>query len=183
MARIASLLGLLLFVGLGAWYYSRSEEKQAGLEVKYRYLVVSIEAPDEWVKRHRFTIQWERKTVELPVAFRIAGPADKFKLGAGPEIMHYLAIGDEEVPVTGTPDTKFRVGNELGFAMIPEKSSRQGAVAFSLVTWVAISPVDQPGQVGPDGNKAEMAEAGNTLAKRLKELIAAGRVIDLQPSR
>jgi hypothetical protein len=37
--------------------------------------------------------------------------------------------------------------------------------------------------VGPDGNREEIVEAGNLVAKRLKKLIADGRVIDIQPGR
>lgn len=184
MVRVTSLLGLAVLVGLGAWYFSsRFEDKQAGLEVKYRYLVVTVEAPKDWVKQHTFSIVWEGKTVELPVAFRVPNPAgnENFDLGAGPEIMHYLVIGDQKVPVTGKPECKFRVGNAGAFAMIPEQSFRRGAVAFSLAFWVAVSPVEQPGLVKPDGK--EMLESGNLVAKRLKKLIAAGRVIDVQPSR
>jgi len=151
------------------------------LEITHRYLVVSIEAPGDWAKKHTFSIQWEGKTVTLPVAFRVAGPAEKFKLGAGPEMMKYLKIGDREIPVTGKPETEFRVGNELGFGMIRENGSTDGAVALALASWVAVSPVDCPGPSNPNAGTKELERAGNQVEQRLKELLAAGRVIDVEP--
>jgi len=183
MARVIAILGLLLIIGVGLIGLGRADSESKSLEIKYRYLIVSIEAPAAWEKAHAFSIQWQGKTVPLPVAFRIPGPAENYSLGAGPEQLKYLKIGKDKLPVTAKPDTQFRVGNELGFAIIPEKSSRPEVVAFSLATWVAVSPPEQPGAVGPDLEKDEMKRAGNKLEKRLKELIAAGRVIDLQPDR
>jgi len=75
-------------------------------------MVVSIEPAGEWADKHNFTIEWDGKVVALPVAFRVPGSA-QYKLGAGPEVMKYLVIGDKKIPVTSRPDTEFRVGNEV----------------------------------------------------------------------
>jgi hypothetical protein len=177
--RLALILALIVLTVLAAG--CARTERAPSLEVKNRYLVVSIEAPGDWAKKHTFSIDWQGKTVTLPVVFRVAGPADKFKLGAGPEIMKYLQIGNKEIPVTAQPDTPFRVGNELGFGMVPENASSGNAVAFSLASWVAVSPPDYPGPSHPTAGRAELERAGNLVAQRLQELLAAGRVIDVEP--
>jgi RNA polymerase sigma factor (sigma-70 family) len=150
-----------------------------GMEIKYRYLVVTIEAPPGWEAKHSFSIEWEGKKVQLPIAFRVPGLAENFKLGAGPEIMKYLKIGDKEIPVTSTESVAYRVGNELGFAMIAEKSSKKDALAFSLAGWATVSPVDYPGPSNPNAAKEDIERVGGMLGRRLKDLIAAGKVIDV----
>jgi hypothetical protein len=187
MVRIQALMVLTIcVVGAlclrGAFRESGSEDGGApALEVKHRYLVVSIEGPADWVKQHQFSIRWQGKTVSLPVAFRIPGPGDKVKLGAGPEREKYLIIGNQEVPVTAKPETQFRVGNELGFAFHPEESHRKGVVAFSLANWVVVCPRDQPGEVSPDADNKEIKRVGNIVEERLQKLLAEKRVIDVKP--
>jgi len=95
--------------------------------------------------------------------------------------MKYLKIGDREISVIAKPETAFRVGNELGFGMIRENGSRDGAVALALASWVAVSPVDCPGPSNPNAGTKELERAGNQVEQRLKELLAAGRVIDVEP--
>lgn len=169
MPRFIAILSLFTLLGLPLGARCPADDL-AVFDIKYRYFVVSIEAPADWVKGHRVTIQWQGKTVPLPVVFRVAGPADGFNMSAGPEQMKYLKIGKEKIPVTCKPDSKFRVGNESVIAFPTEKSIRKDVLAISLVTWAAVSPVEQ------DSPK-------NVLTKRLKELLAAGQVIDVQPAR
>jgi hypothetical protein len=187
MTRIIALVALILLLS-GAFFLSRSfdnpsrgDADAAALDIKYRYLVVSIEGPADWVKQHRFLVRWQGKTISLPVAFRVPGPAEDVELGAGPEIMKYLVIGNEEVPVTAKQETEFRVGNEMGVAFYPEKSLRAGATAFSLATWVVVCPPDQQGEVSPDADEGQIKRVGNKVERRLHELIDEGRVIDVRP--
>jgi len=189
MARIAALSALLLCLS-GAFFLSgrfdaprHLEGEGATLEVKYRYLLVTVEGPADWVKEHRFSTNWQGKPVTLPVAFRVAGPAENVKLGAGPEILKYLKIGESTLPVIAEPETEFRVGNELGFGVHPEKSPRTGGMAFSLVHWVVVAPLDQPGEVSPYLDNAEVKRASNKVEKRLQQLLAQARVIDVEGER
>jgi hypothetical protein len=69
----------------------------------------------------------------------------------------------------------------LGFGTIRENGSRDGAVALALASWVAVSPVDYPGPSNPNAGTEEIKRAENQVEQRLKELLAAGRVIDVEP--
>jgi hypothetical protein len=184
MTRFLALTCLLGVVAIGLFFSQHSQRDVAELELKYRYLVVSIEAAPAWVKGHKFSIQWQGKTVPLPVAFRVPGVfAEDFHLDAGPELEKHLVIGRAKIPVTGEPETQFRVGNEGGVASIPEPASRKGAVALSFANWVVISPPEQPGEVNPQFPPGEVEAAGKKLESRLRVLVAAGQVIDVQPDR
>lgn len=183
MVRLTAILSLLVLLGVGFWWARHGKDDPAGMEVKYRYLVVSIEAPHEWVKQHHFFIEWHGETVELPVAFRIPDPTEDYQLGAGPELFKYLVIGKTKIPVTAESDTPFRVSNEGGVAMIPETGTRPGVVAFSLVHWVTVSPPEQPGQIDPLALDKEMLVGNEKLQKKLAKLKATGRVIDLTPDQ
>jgi hypothetical protein len=184
MTRFLAIIGLLTLVAICLFCSQYSRRDGAELELKYRYLVVSIEAPPAWVKGHKFSIQWQGKTVPLPVAFRVPGfVVEDFHLGAAPEEEKYLVIGRAQIPVTGEPETQFRVSNEGGVDYIPEPASRKGAVALSVASWVVICPPNQPGQVNPRFPPGEFEAASRKLESRLKALVAAGQVIDVQPDR
>jgi hypothetical protein len=164
-------------------WWMRTGDKQAGLDLRYRYLVVCIEGPRGWETQHRFAIRWQGRAVQLPVAFRVPAADAERPMGAGPENFRYLEIGEERIPVTAQPDTEFQVRNTPAVAIIPEKTSRDGAVGLSIATWVAISPPDHPGQVSPVAGEDEFRSAGRTVEKRFQALLAAGRVIDMGPAR
>lgn len=183
MVRLTAVLLLLAIVGVGFMWTTRGKDESAGLEVKYRYLVVSIEAPPAWQRQHRFFVDWQGEQVELPVAFRISGIVEDFQLGAGPEMFCYLRIGSEKLPVRAEPDTTFRVSNEGGVAFLPETSPQKGSVAFSLVHWVTVSPPDYPGQINPLAIDKESLTGNEKLAKKLAKLKATGRVIDVNPGQ
>jgi hypothetical protein len=178
MIRIVSRSILVSVIGFGLWQRYRPET-QNGIDFQNFYLVVTIEGPDGWEDKHRFTIEWQGKTVELPVMFRATlGKNDGFQMGAGPEILHYLEIGKEKVPVTAHPDTDYQVRNSGGFAIIPEKSKNWGQAGMSLAVGVTISPSSFPGEGNPmiPGSRDAVSER---ISERLQRLIDSNRVIDL----
>ena len=158
-------------------------EGGVGLEIKYRYLVVEAVGPADWQKKHSFSIRWQGKDVELPVVFRVPGLTENFEMQSGGEIFGHLKIGKEKVPVTAKSDTKFQVRNTGAIAFISEKASRKDAIAISIAMSVAMSPPEFPGEVGPDFKEGEVKSAGKKLEKRVKELVDAGRVIDIVPGK
>jgi hypothetical protein len=183
MARVLAIIGICLVFGI-LYLYSRDgsgNEDGAALDVKYRYLVVYTEGPPDWMKKHSFSIQWQGKEVNLPVVFRVPGSAIDFEMQSGGEIFGHLNIGKEEVPVKAEPDTKFQVRNTGVIAFIREKSSQSGAVGLSIATSVAMSPPEHPGELNPNFIEKEWEPLGKKLEKRLKILIAAGRLIDISP--
>jgi hypothetical protein len=174
----------LVLVAAAFYLYAPSRRDEArGLEVPYRYLVVEVVGPAEWQKEHAFSIRWKGTDMPLPVVFRVAGIAENFDMGSGGEIFGHLDIGDEKVPVTAKPDTKFQVRNTGVIALIGEKGSREDKVAFSIAFSVFISPPEFPGELGPEFTDGEMESLGTKLEKRVKELVDAGRVIELVPGK
>jgi hypothetical protein len=179
MQRISVLVCLALLALAHACHPTSAGDEKAALEVKYRYLVVEAVGPAEWQKKHTFSIRWQGKDVNLPVVFRAPGRAENFDLGSAGELSGHLQIGKNEVPVTCKPETKFQVRNTGDIGMIPEKSSNKDTVAFSIVTSVALSPPEFRTGKGPELKKEEIEAAGKTFEKRVKELIAAGRMIEV----
>ena len=183
------MAGALAVVGGVGWmiYSAEAEDDSGGLEFKYRYLVVEAVGPVDWQTKHTFSIRWKSKDVPLPILFRVAGPAEDFEMQSGGENFGHLKIGKEEIPVAAKPDTKFQVRNTL-FGFLSEKSSRKDRVALSLALAVFISPPDFPGELTPDDLKEGITERTakafrNKLARRVRELSDAGRVIDVSPDR
>lgn len=193
MPRLLAIIGISLIAGAliagaliaGAFYVYRFDANGggAGLEVKYRYLVVEAVGPAEWEKKHGFSIQWQGKDVQLPVVFCVPGRAENFEMGSGGEIFGHLKIGEERVPVAAKPDTKFQVRNTGIVAFIGERGSRKDAVAFSIATSVAMSPPEHPGELNPNATEGEAESSGKKLEKRVQELVAAGRVIEIVPGK
>ena len=181
MIRFIALAGLVVISVTAFFLFRPASPSQGELQIKHRYLLVSVEGPPEWVKKHRIFIRWQGKNEFLPVVFRVAGAGDKMQLGAAPEFKRSLEIGDTKVPVQVEPATKFRVSNEFGVSFIPEPSTRAGATAFAIANWVTVSPVDQPGKTSPMAGEKELVAAGNTVAGQVKKLLATGRVIDVMP--
>jgi hypothetical protein len=179
MHRVPVLAIVLLMAGGGCAASEADADEAPGLQLKYRYLVVYASGPAEWEKDHAFSVRWQGKDVRLPVVFRVAGPADDFDMGSGGELFGHLRIGKARVPVTAKPDTKFQVRNTGVVALVPEKSPRKDTAVISIATSVAISPPDYPGELGPDAKNQERKSSGERLGKRLKGLIAAGRVIEV----
>ena len=155
----------------------------AHLDLKHRYLLIDVAGPPEWEKKHAFSIKWKDKDVPLPVVIRVTGELNGFDLGSGGEIFGHLVIGKEKAPVSATPDTEFQVRNTGISAFISEKRTQKDSVAISIASSVLMSPPSHPGELAPAADKEETESAGKKLEKRIKELIAAGRVIDVQASR
>jgi hypothetical protein len=179
MTRIFALIGIILIVGTFVFFHFMPKGGGKALEVKYRYLVVDIIGPPEWERTHSFSIRWRGKDFELPVVFRVAGPAEDFKMGRSRgENFGELKIGNEVVPVTAKADTKFQTRNTPIFAFVVEESSRK-AVTISVATSVAISPPGHPGELGPFALEGEFESSAKKLENRLKELIAGDQVIEV----
>jgi hypothetical protein len=179
MTRALALSGIML-IAVPAYLCSFTDEKtRGGLDVKYRYLVVYAAGPPAWVKAHRFSLRWRGKDIALPTVFRVGGRAD-LEIGSPGEALGRVEIGKEKAPVSSKPRTKFQVRNTGAVAFVGEKSSRKDVAAFSSVTSVAISPPEYPGELSPNATEGEIGSSQKTLAKHLTELIASGRVIDVQ---
>lgn len=179
MVRFIALVGLVVVSVAAFLLFRPASPSQGELQIKHRYLLVSVEGPLEWVKNHRIFIRWQGKVESLPVVFRVTGAGDKMQLGAAPEFKRSLEIGDAELPVQVEPATKFRVSNEFGVSFIPESSTRAGATAFAIASWVTVSPSDQPGKTSPMAGQKELLAAEKTIAGEVKKLLAAGRMIDV----
>ena len=139
--------------------------------------------PAEWEKKHKFSIQWKGKDVELPVVFRVPGPAENFEMGSPGEIFGQLQIGKERLPVTAKPETKFQVRNTGAIAFMEEKSARKDTVALSIAASVAMSPPEFRGNIGPEFKEDEVKSAGKRLEKRVRQLVDSGRVIEVTPQK
>lgn len=166
---------------------ANTDDDKGGLEIKYRYLVVEAVGPVDWEKTHTFSVHWKNKDVPLPVLFRVVGPAEDFEMKSGGEIFGHLKIGDEKVPVKAKPDTEFQVRN-TAFGFLPEESSHKNRTALSLAASVFISPPDFPGELSPDDLKEGLRVGtvkawGKNLARRVRELVDDGRVIDVTPEK
>ena len=166
---------------------AEADDHKGGLEIKFRYLVVEAVGPMDWEKKHTFSVHWKNKDVLLPVLFRVAGPAEGFEMESGGENFGHLMIGEEKAPVKANPDTKFQVRN-TAFGFLPEESSRKNRTALSLASSVFISPPDFPGVLSPDDLKEGLREGtvkawGKNLARRVRELVDAGRIIDVVPDK
>src|SRR5262249_42005068 len=142
---------------------SVSPGESSQLEIKYRYLVVEVVGPAEWEKKHKFSIPWKGKDMELPVVFRVPRPAEKFAMGSPGEIFGQLQIGKERLPVTAKPETKFQVRNTGAIAFIEEKSAQKGTVTLSIATSVAMSPPEFRGNISPELKEDEVKSAGKRL--------------------
>jgi hypothetical protein len=140
--------------------------------------VVDIIGPPEWEKTHSFSIRWRGKDFQLPVVFSVAGPAEGFKMGSRGENFGELEIGNEVVPVTAKPDTKFQTRNTGVVAYVVEERSRK-EVTISVATSVAISPPEHPGELGPNALEGEVESSAKKLENRLNELIAGDHVIEI----
>lgn len=181
--RYTFLLAIaFLFAGWG-YVYLGQPNKGGGLEVKYRYLLVEVVGPPEWEKKHQFSVRWQDKDLPLPVVFRVSGAGENFEMGSGGEIFGHLGIGKDKAPVSAKPDTKFQVRNTGIVAFIGEKSSKQDTVAISIATSVAMSPPEHPGELNPNVKEGERDSAGKKLETRIKRVIAAGSVVDVQPAK
>jgi hypothetical protein len=183
MSRVLAL-GLALLVAAGcSGSPTGSGQGGPGLEVKSRYLVVDVVGPAGWVKEHSFSVQWQGKAMPLPVAFHVSGPAESFEMGSGGEPFGHLTIGTDRVPIAVTPDTKFQVRNTGVVAVVSEKGSQKDLAAMSLVTSVALSPPEHPGEIRADAEQGPVESSGKRLEKRLNELVASGRVIEVAPGK
>jgi hypothetical protein len=183
MKRATILVCVGLLAGACSHPSAPAGDEGAGLEIKYRYLVVEALGPADWEKQYTFSIRWKDKDVPLPVVFRVAGPAEGFDMQSGGETSGHLKIGKEKVAVTAKPDIKFQVRNTGAIAALPETTSRKDRVASSLASSVFISPPDFPGELSPDVKEDEVKSSSKKLAKRVKELVDAGRVIDIGPEQ
>jgi hypothetical protein len=183
MKRATTFACLALIGGACTSAPAPAGDEGGGLEVKYRYLVVEAVRPADWQEQHKVSIRWKDKDVPLPVVFRVAGPAEDFELGSAGEISGHLQIGSAKVPVTAAPEAKFRVRNTGAIGILPEQASRKDRVGLSLAGSVFVSPPDFPGEVGPDPKAGEALSAGKRLAKRVRELVEAGHVIDITPEK
>ncbi len=179
MTRIIALAALIV-VSVTAFFLLRPASSSHGeLDIRHRYLLVSVEGPPEWVKNHRIFIRWQGKVETLPVVFRVAGTAENMHLGAATEFKRCLVIGAIEVPVQIESPTEFRVSNEFGVSFIPEPSTKRGVTGLAIASWVTVSPLNEPGKTSPMAGEKEMLAAGNTVAVQVRKLLAAGRVIDV----
>jgi hypothetical protein len=171
-------IAVLVLVLAARWRDRVPASREGQLDLKYQYLVVTADGPAEWVKQHRFTIDWEGKPVQLPVICRVPARSGQ-TIGAGPEAERYLDIGNQRLPVAAEPDTVFHVCNMGALVILPEESEKRSAVGLSFVTWVTVSPPSYPG-VGLD--PASREEANKELKTEFQALLAAGKVIDV-PAR
>jgi hypothetical protein len=176
-------LAVTCLLVVSGYVYFGQPSSDGGLEVKYRYLLVDVVGPPEWQKNHSFSVRWQGKDLSLPVVFRVAGVAENIEMGSGGEIFGHLLIGKEKAPVSAKPDTKFQVRNTGVIAFIGEKSSKKDTVAFSIATFVAMSPPEHPGELSPIAKDGERDSAGKKLEKRVKQVIAAGSVVEVQPAK
>ena len=88
MARLTAILAIALLLG-GMWYVFKANTDRGSIETKYHYLLVEVIGPDDWVKKHEFSLRWQGKNVPLPVVFRLADPGEKLA-GSASEISGYL---------------------------------------------------------------------------------------------
>jgi hypothetical protein len=131
-------------------------------------------------ERHNVSIVWEGKRVSLPVAFRLPGPGDNIRLGAGPESSRVLHVGTKDIPVEVDPPTNIRVGNQPGVALLTESAIRDDKVIISVASEVSVWPANRnPSHPMPE-TEHELLSAGNPLKKELAQLLAQGRVIELE---
>lgn len=170
-----ALIVLVLAARWRDWVPSSREEQ---LDLKYQYLVVTADGPAEWVKQHRFSIDWEGNPVPLPVIFRVPGRSG-LTMGAGPEAERYLKIGTQSLPVTAESGADFHVRNMGALVILPEESEKWGPVGLSFVTWVTVCPPSYPG-VGLD--PASREEAQKELRAEFQKRLTSGTVIDV-PAR
>ena len=183
MTRIIALAGLLVVLLTAYLLFHPAKPSQGGLQIKHRYLLVTVEGPPEWVENHQFSIRWQGQVQTLPVVFRVAGAGENMRLGALPEIESSLIIGTTKLPVQVEPATEFRVSNEFGVSFMPEPGTHGDVTALSIAGWVTVSPKDQPGKTSPMAGNDEFLATGKTVEVEVKKLLVAGRVIDVPPEQ
>ncbi len=66
---ISILLIILLFVFLIGMQTTWFDGPKPSLDLKYDYLVVTIEGPPKWDEDHQFSVQWQGQTI--PGLFRL----------------------------------------------------------------------------------------------------------------
>ncbi len=182
--RYAILLAIAFLLAVWGYLQVGQPSEGGGLEVKYRYLLVEVVGPAEWEKKHAFSVRWQGKDLPLPVVFRVAGAGENFKMGSGGENFGHLIIGKDKAPVSAKPDTKFQVRNTGIVAFISEKSSKKDTeVAISIATSVAMSSPEFPGELSPIAKEGERESAGKRLETRIRQVIAAGNVVEIQPAK
>jgi hypothetical protein len=155
-------------------------ETEKGAEITYRYLVVDVVGPQAWGTENKFSIDWEGRTVEFPIVLRITTPLTSLDVGAGPQVRRCLEFGKKRVLVVAQPPTEFQVRNILGASIIQERPLATGKVVVSIVTGVAISPPDYESDVAPNGQEGDVLQSGKNVEKRMRDLVAAGRIVDIR---
>ena len=140
--------GLALLVAASAAGYALVENArpQPALNVRYTYLLVSVEASPEWIEQQRPAIVWSGAETRLPVVFRsrMSGNCGPHWGAVAEEARYALTLGGVEVPVRVTTPGSCRVSNEPAFGVIPERGRRSGETAISVATWVTVGPPDRP---------------------------------------
>jgi hypothetical protein len=176
----AGLAFLVIAAAVGYRVVDQAPPTRPAIAVRYAYLLVSVEAPPAWSERHRPTVVWGGQEVRLPVVFRyrVTGSAGP-DWGAAAEHQQALSVMGTQVPVRVEPAAACRVSNEPAVGLIPEPGGRAETV-LSVANWVSVGPPERSA-VHPDEALGQMFATGSDVGRRIKALVAAGRLIDVGP--
>lgn len=176
-------LALLLAVFAACYLYIESKDPQPTIDLRYAYLLVSVEAGPDWSEKHKVTIEWNDREVQLPIVFRYRVSEGRMPEWGGvpDEAKQALMIQGLEIPVRVGPPTTILVFNEPHFGLIPE-TSKPPEKTFSIANWVSVGPPERLSMT-PAGKGDPQHTNGLSVAKRVELRIAEGKVIDVENTR
>ncbi|QVL31460.1 hypothetical protein KIH39_21825 [Telmatocola sphagniphila] len=140
------------------------------LKVEHRYLLVTVDGPADWQNQHAVSLIWKEKKIFLPILIKVAHD-NEIRMGAE---ANSIVVKSEKFEVQIQPESTFLASNRPVVTFIPE--GRLDTNAFSIATWVVISPQRMP----LERNSKNLEDE---LAQKVQKLIADGNILDLSSTK
>jgi len=188
ITRLAAVGALALLAYICYWLYGPRPQPRS-LEIKWTYLLVAAEGPDDWQNKHSLCLVWNGERIVLPALFRAPhknGSNDSFPVRVN-LALNTLEFNGREIPMEVVPADAIAASYQPSFAFLNEDDSSGSKVVISLVNSVAVTPKGHSTRASrdflrPNGNKdAPPAERffDNPVTTQVKALISQGKVIEL----